>query len=343
MAETLADMKSRIATELRRDDLTAETADAITTAINAYKYQRFPFNRTTFVDVPATDGTTGNAWMQYAYGERLIRARAKLELYIHVIKLPAITVNKALADPPIVTQLQSEIQDALATLRLSQGVSAITATAGTLGYMKVRIANEINRGDLSNEITDAITDAIAYYSNERFFFNETREDTLSTVASQDSYSSSDAAWIGLINKIDYVECLAGGLLYRLNPLYPQQIEEFIVNGGIVTGIPAYYCFYEQKLRLYPIPDGVYTVRPGYAKSMAAPASDVEASNVWMTTAERLVRARAKAELYAHVEGLADPNLAQKYLGLAEDYFSDLQMQTTRKTQVGAALVKPYDF
>lgn len=333
MADTLTDMKSRIASELRRDDLTSDIADAITSAINVYKYERFSFNRAALVDVPAADGTTGNQWMMAAYGERLIRHRAKLDLYVNVIKLPA--------DSPLISQMQAEIEDALKQLRISQ-TQVVSATAGTLGYMKQRIANEINRSEFPNEIADAISDAILYYNNERYFFNETRSNTFSTVASQSDYTSSDSAEIGNILKIDYVTCLAGGLLYTVDVMAPEVIEESIINGGIVTGIPAFYTFYNQTLRFYPVPNDVYTIRAGYVRQIAAPATDVETLNPWMTTAERLIRTRAKAELYAHVEGLADPKLAEKYLAMADDYFSDLEMQTTRKTQMGPALIRAYD-
>lgn len=40
---TLADMKARIALELRRDDLTAQISNAISTAINEYRDERFDF------------------------------------------------------------------------------------------------------------------------------------------------------------------------------------------------------------------------------------------------------------------------------------------------------------
>lgn len=60
---TLAAMKARIASDLRRTDLTTQIADAITTAIEACQTERFFFNETrditfnTVADQEAYDGT----------------------------------------------------------------------------------------------------------------------------------------------------------------------------------------------------------------------------------------------------------------------------------------------
>ena len=69
---TQGDMKTRIAQELRRDDLTTEIANAISSAITFYQYDRFPtFNTSTLQAAPASDSETNNPWMNIA--ESLIR------------------------------------------------------------------------------------------------------------------------------------------------------------------------------------------------------------------------------------------------------------------------------
>lgn len=331
---TLAIMKARIAWEFRRDDLTTDIANAIPTAIDVYKYERFPFNRAAFVGAPATDGETNNPWMTTA--ERLIRCRAMLEVAVNVIKRSP--------DDPIgafISDMQQEIADAQRQLRLSQTVSGSSALPGTRAAMKVRIANEINRGDLAPEIDAAIGDAIDYWSGERYFFNETRDTTFQTVAAQDSYGINEFNDILNVIKIDYVHCIVSGQIFKVYQRRPETIELSIQNSGLSIGIPAEYSFYNQALRLYPVPGDVYDIRVAYQRAMPQPATDTETGNVWMTGAERLIRSQAKAELYSHVSDIADANEAQKYAALAQNYADVIKSKTTKMTHSAGGRVLPY--
>lgn len=323
---TLATMKDRIAEEFRRDDLTADIANAITTAIDAYKYEKFSFNTTTFVDAPADDDETGNAWMVEA--ERLIRCRAKLEIVLNVFRQP---------DDRMAADLMKEIDDALTVLRRSRSNTS-TATFGTLGRMKLRIKNEINRSDLDDEIADAINDAILAYSDQRFFFNDTRSFTVTCVVDQDRYTAADDADIGNILKIDYVTVEVNSLPY-ICELKPPLFFEY--QETMSSNIPFYYGWYDESLLLYPPPAAAYTVRIGAVERIAAPSTDTETANPWMTHAERLIRNRAKAELYTHVDDIADDNKAARFLALAEDALAQLDRMTARLTSGGAVYVEPY--
>ena len=331
---TLGVMKARIASEFRRGDLSADIADAITTAINAYKYERFPFNRAAFVGAPASDTEPDNPWMTTA--ERLIRCRAKLEVAVNVIQYDA--------SDPFPQSMLEEVRDALTQLRVSQ-VQSGAATPGTLGAMKARIANEINRGDLDPEIADAINAAIDYWSGERYFFNETRDATFQTTVDQDSYKVNDFNDILNVTKIDYMMCITGGLpdgqCYDIVPRFPLTIERSVQSGAPSRGIPSEYAFYDQTIRLYPVPSQTFDIRVAYQRAIPAPVQNDETGNPWMTTAERLIRAQAKAELFKHVEDIADDTKASKYVALAEDESAVLSRKTTKMTQVGRGTIVPY--
>lgn len=331
---TLTTMKSRIELELRRADLTADIANAITTAINAYKYQRFSFNSTTFVDVPATDGETGNAWMTTA--ERLIRCRAKAELYAHVIQ----------KNDKATTQFQLA-EEALQQLRLSV-LNTATTTADTLGDMKRRIANEINRSDLLDEIADAISAAIQAYNHERFYFSETRDVTFNTVALQSSYdeasTTSPAGALGRILHIDYAFIYVGGNTQRLDVRDEVDVDYYASSGNNSPGTPYGYTWYGEKLTIDPPPAQVFPVRLGCVLSFAEPATDGELLNPWMMRkhAERLIHNRAKAELYAGVEDIADEAKARRYMALADDALRLLHEKTEAKAAPEIAYVQAWD-
>ena len=210
----------------------------------------------------------------------------------------------------------------------------------TMTIMKARIADELARDDLTSQIAYAITDAIGAYQDERFFFNESRAVTITTVANQEFYTSSDSATFGTIQKIDYVKLYNGNQPFDLEAMLPSEIESSSTN-GTSTGTPWGYCYYSESIRFYPVPDAVYTVRMGASILRAAPATDGEASNPWMTHAERLIRSRAKLELALHV--LKDPDLANTMKAGVVEAFDQLKSRTNQLTQVGQGRVRAMEF
>ncbi|MBS0244035.1 MAG: hypothetical protein JSS20_17830 [Proteobacteria bacterium] len=329
---TLADMKTRIAQELRRDDLTTEIANAISTAIMFHQYERFnTFNTTSATAAPANDSEANNPWMNAA--EEMIRNRAKALLYAGTIK------QEALA------KLYASIADsARQQLKISNLFQALANyTPGTLGYMKAKIANEIERGDLTNEVAAAVATAVGYYQNERFFYSETRDITFNTVANQYLYTSTDVPALGSLIKIDYIFAYIGGQPYRILPLSPDIMEWGHRSTSDPVGQPFHFSYYARTLSLYPTPDQAYPIRMGGQKAPDAPASDGETNNVWMTIAESMVRSRAKFELYAHIPAIMDPAKASAMKALADDAFKQLKEQSADLEKVGDYVVEAWGY
>ena len=211
----------------------------------------------------------------------------------------------------------------------------------TLATMKARIASELRRSNITTQIASAITTAIEAYQTERFFWDESRENTFLTVASQEFYTSTDAAFIANILKIDFVHLYIGDAPSELRQELPRLLEDVSTN-GTATGTPDTYGFYDEKFRLYPVPlTAGWTVRVGGVFKQAAPASDSEANNPWMTTCERLIRSRAKFELAVHV--LLDQNLANAMSGAVTDALDQLIIRTTRITKTGGGRIVPMNF
>lgn len=215
----------------------------------------------------------------------------------------------------------------------------------TLAIMKARIASELRRSDLTDQITSAITTAIEAYQHERLDFQETRSVTFSTVADQEFYDSDDAANLGTIEFIDYVKLYVDNYPYRLKADDPGTLEQLSQN-GTHTGTPLNYAYYGGQIRLWPVPAAVYTVRIGGVAKVAAPATDNEADNPWMTTAEELIRCRAKYELFEHV--LMDMEKAPRFnpdneAGPTYRALKRLKARTNNLGQQGGWLVQPTCF
>jgi hypothetical protein len=222
----------------------------------------------------------------------------------------------------------------------------------TLGIMKERIASEMRLDDLSSasefrvlstvsDIHDAIMSAIDAYADEKFYFSESRSSvSFNTVAAQDSYTSSDDADIARILKIQYAFVTIGGQPQKLLPRLPEEVEAGNLGSGSLIGTPQFYTWYAETIRLEPIPSDVFPVRFGCILKTAAPASDAETGNRWMVDAERLIRCRAKAELYAHV--IKDTAKATDMAVMAAEALQQLINKTNNMTQPESVLVEAWN-
>lgn len=214
-----------------------------------------------------------------------------------------------------------------------------THALNTLGYMKDKIADELARPDLTSQIADKINEAIQSYQQERFFFNESRDLLFNTVAGQEFYGSADNSAIPTLQSFDYL------ILYLGNIPWPMKrrtdIEMELLNqNGLVRGQPYNWAYYNQQIRLGPVPDSIMQVRIAAQILAGIPANDDVAGNPWMSFhAERLIRCRAKYELYLHV--IKDLGKAQAMAAGVTEAFDTLKGQTNRL--VGTGLMQSVEF
>jgi hypothetical protein len=215
---------------------------------------------------------------------------------------------------------------------------ASTHAVGTLGYMKDKIADEIARPDLTSQIFDKITEAVEAYQPERFFFSETRDITFNTVAGQEFYTSSDNASIPTLQAFDYVILYIGNIPWPISRRTDVEIEVLNQN-GLLKGQPWNWSYYNQQLRLGPVPDTVYPMRIAAQQTMPLPGTDDITGNPWTTKiAERLIRCRAKYELYLHV--IRNMEMAEAMAAAVTEAFDALKGQTNRL--VGRGITAPME-
>lgn len=162
----------------------------------------------------------------------------------------------------------------------------------TRAIMKAEIANDLERSDTDTWAEEAITAAVKRWQGERFYFNESRLLTFVTVAAQSAYTTSDDTDIPAFVDLDYVKVVdSDSQTYTLTRISPEDMED-LLGSSPSSGRPDAYSYFEETFRLHPVPDAVYTVRPVGLVKKAAPASDGETSNVWMTDAYDLIKAEA---------------------------------------------------
>jgi hypothetical protein len=166
----------------------------------------------------------------------------------------------------------------------------------TLGTIKAEMASILKRGDLTTEIGEAVAHVIAELQNEPLWFKETKTATFTCVADQVYYTTADDADIPLMGAFADLHIRISNNDYSLRRIRDIGEFEALNDGNVSSGQPYAFIFYAQSIGLYPPPDDTYTVTMYGSYDVAAPATDGEASNVWMTKAYRLVMYRALAWL-----------------------------------------------
>lgn len=172
----------------------------------------------------------------------------------------------------------------------------------TYGAMKTRIADELSRSDLASQIALAVLSAVQFYERRRFYFNEGRSGTFLTVAAQEFYTSTDLSTIPDLVSVDSLRLtISSTENYTLTKRAYEELDEINTGGTVHTGQPVDWAYYAQTIRLYPVPDAVYTIRVSTVRPLTALSADAD-TNAWTNDAEDLIRYRAKWDLYSNVIG-----------------------------------------
>lgn len=162
----------------------------------------------------------------------------------------------------------------------------------TYADLRARIEDDINRTDLTTQVQKAINRAIAFYSRKRMYFNEEIA-TASTVANQEYYQIPT-----YLKEIDSLVITVNSTKYDLVRRTQQWFDSISQNTSY-TGRPTDFCTYKQQIRLYPIPDAVYTLTISYQKGYADLSASAD-TNDFTTEAEDLIEARARWWLYSRI-------------------------------------------
>lgn len=183
----------------------------------------------------------------------------------------------------------------------------------TYATMRTRIADEmIDAAITTSHINSAIKTAIKHWQRERFWFN-TKVASFSTVVDQELYTSSDLADIPNIVTIDSAVISQSGLSKSLlRSIENNWIEE--MQDGSVTGEPEKHSYYAGKIRLYPIPNAVFTVTLSYVYKLAELSADAD-TNAWVDECEEMIRQSSKRILCTDI--LHADDMAARYSSLEQ--------------------------
>jgi len=139
------------------------------------------------------------------------------------------------------------------------------------------------------QISTAISTAIEVYEQERFWFNEIRATT--TTSSGQEFYDLPSDFID----IDTLTCAINNNTYPLIQRDFKTIDDWFITASTYSGYPDSFCIYDEQLRLYPVPDGAYTMTIAYQYKPAALSAGTD-SNSWTNDARNLIRFSADADV-----------------------------------------------
>lgn len=193
-----------------------------------------------------------------------------------------------------------------------------------------RIGDESLRTDMNGQIKLCIQDAIRHYEGERFWFNQFRDRTFTTVPGQEFYGTTEQPDIPYILDLDVVTLSVGATRRTLIKTGYVELEDRNADGS-TRGEPTHFAYWGQQIRLYPIPGTAYPVRLAGLFKLPVLVGDGD-QNAWTNEAEELIRCRAKSILYSQY--LRDDANAGRAAALEMSARERLAATTTRRLAAG---------
>ncbi|HEX7965719.1 MAG TPA: hypothetical protein VF651_08385 [Gammaproteobacteria bacterium] len=199
--------------------------------------------------------------------------------------------------------------------------------------MQGAIAGELARSDLTTEIQREINNAITFYGNKAFWFNEATMADITTVQGQRYYPLPT----NFASVLDVLATL-GNYTYRLEPRTEQYLDQVDWGNDFWSGYPTDYSFWNGQIRLFPPPQGGLPVKvKGTVILSPAPLTQDSDTNAWLTSAEELIRTRAVRQLYGRY--IRDPEQYMLYTQLEKEALANLQEKNIGQT--GLNTIRPH--
>ena len=205
------------------------------------------------------------------------------------------------------------------------------------GTMVARIESEIHRTNINVAVRSAILSAILHYEEgPAFHFNSER--SVASTVDGEKYMLLPAE----PQAPEFVDFLGTHPLqitvnqstYPLNRRTHDYLQLIDLDAVVGRGIPFDWCYEDNQIRLYPIPQQAYVLTL-YYKSKLTPITVDTTDNAWTSAGERLIRAHAKMDIYQNT--IHQDNKARTQEGIAQKAYMGLQGIRGRRAISGTVL------
>ncbi len=160
----------------------------------------------------------------------------------------------------------------------------------TYAVIKARIADDLNRSDLTSQIATQVLAAIRFYRSQRLPFTE-YNDTLTGVASQ-NYLTAPTDLI-VLDKLYITSGSSNTEMERMD------INDIVEQRSTSNGTPYAFAYYRNRIEL-DCPCSTTSSFPIYYIKELTELSADGSTNGWTTDGEELIVNRAEKILYATI-------------------------------------------
>lgn len=122
------------------------------------------------------------------------------------------------------------------------------------------------------------------------------------------------------------------LSHKKQKLYPMDWDEYFNLQAGAAGQPTQYCYYQDRLWMYPTPNALYGLIISYVGRLTTLSADSD-TNGWTNYAEPVIRNRAKWDIfnnYLYIPALAKEAKMQELDALSGLDYEHVQRNTTGK-------------
>jgi len=196
-------------------------------------------------------------------------------------------------------------------------------------WVSKRLQDPNNTAVSSSDVGELINQALSYWKNDRFWFNEVTDTT--TLTQSNPAIPLPANW--LVPSIDDAFVIEySGIRYPLKKVSESQYNSVYLSNGI--GQPWWYAkMAGDNYQVYPIPDRNYTLRRFYLKDYDDFVNDSD-TNDFSDNANILLQYTAAA--YGSRDFRQDMDMYKAFMDRAEDEYQNL-LVTTRKDNATGSL------
>lgn len=194
----------------------------------------------------------------------------------------------------------------------------------TYSALQSRIADDLDRTDLSSQIQQQIKQAIRHYKGHRFGFNETST-TLTATVSQ-NYVTAPTNLVA----VDGLYLTRGSYNELLTP---RPLNDIIEGRRTSNATPTSYALYAGKFELDCPSVSAYSMPLYYVYELTELSANSD-TNGWTEDGEDLIVFHAEKILYARI--IKDAKKASECAQLERDAYTSLRAMHNRKVSIGQA-------
>lgn len=168
----------------------------------------------------------------------------------------------------------------------------------TLADLRAQVEDDLARTDLTSQVVFAIGSAIRAYEGERFYFNETADQTLTL-----SVGVASVPWASLPRNfltIDAIRFLMPGSTNVFSTMIKRSYDWIVEQRNIgITAPPSEYCVYNNAL-MFDCSDSVDNTLMLDGLLKLSTASSSNDTSVWFNDAVDLIRSRTRYEINVNI-------------------------------------------